>query len=88
MNPTLTPTQPFITPKSKKNDTKFKEYSKVRIERNIENENYYTLWVDPEQFEPEPNNQKGLFLPKKAKKIALWIDEIKSNIENEGCSAT
>ena len=81
MNPTL-------TPKSKKNDPKFKKYSEVRIERNIENENYYTLWVDPKQFEPEPNNQKSLFLPQKARKIALWIDEIRSNIENEGCSAT
>ena len=42
----------------------------------------------PKQLEPERNNQNSLFLPQKAKKIALLLDEIKSNIENKSCSAT
>ena len=41
------------------------------------------------QFEPDPNPPNNLFFaPKKLKKIALKLDEIKSNIENKSCSNT
>ena len=36
-----------LEPQKVKNDPKFKEKSKVRIEGNIENEIYLDTWVEP-----------------------------------------
>ena len=56
-----------VGPKKEKNDLKIKSRSKVRIERNIENESCSTTWVDPKQFLNHTPTPKWPLGPQKVK---------------------
>ena len=85
-NPTLTQNSQ-LGPQKVKNDPKIKSRSKVKIERNIENESYWTTWVDPKTIvEPHPNPKSSPLGPQKVKndpKIKSKSNvKIERNIEN------
>jgi len=57
-----------LGPQIVKNDPKIKSNSKVRMERNIENESCSTIWVDPKTVvEPYPNPKNSPLEPQKVK---------------------
>ena len=55
-----------LEPQKVKNDPKIKSNSKVRIERNIENESCSTIWVYPKTVvETYPNPKNSTLGPQK-----------------------
>ena len=79
LNPTLNPKIAHQGPKKSRTNQKssqnqtseWKEAKKIKVVALYEQ--------TPKQFEPDPNPQNSLlFCPKKAKKITLKLDEIKS----------
>ena len=88
-NPKISP----LGPQKVENDPKIKSKSKVRIERNTENESCSITWVDPKTFfEPYPNPKNSLLGPPKSQKLPQnWAKtniRIDGNIQNESCSVT
>ena len=57
-----------VGPQKVKKEPKIRSNSKVRIERNIENESCSTTWVHPNTlFEPFPNPKNSPLQPQKSK---------------------
>ena len=85
--------EPFPNPKNSplgpqkvEKDTKIKSKSKVRIERNIENESCFTTWVDPKTVvDPYPNPKIANQGPKKSK-IPKLMETYKMNFDSTSAS--
>ena len=86
----------FATPKNSplglpkvKNDPEIKSKWNVRIERNKENENCSTTWVDPKiDLKPFPDPKNSQLGPKKYKWLAIKSKSkvrIEGTIENNSC---
>ena len=73
-----------LWPQKVKNDPKIKSNSKVRIERNIENESCSTIWVDPKTvFDTFPNPENSPLGPPQNKKIIPKLSQNKMSELNE-----
>ena len=88
-NPEYSP----IRPQKVKNDPKIMTNSKVRFERNIENESCSTARVDPKTiFKSYPNPKNCPVGPQKFKNYPKIKSKsnvrIEGNLKNESCSTT